>query len=77
MQMPTEQQIAAARLEMEQEDRAREKAEHTLERETIVEENNRRSNLPSEHPEHMCGMMCDGQDGWNSDCARVRRKLFS
>lgn len=41
-----------------------------------VEENARRSNLPPEDPDHICGMMCDGQDGSNSDCARIRRKLF-
>jgi len=41
-----------------------------------VEDNRRRSNLPPEHPDHICGMMCDGQDGNNSDCCLIRMKLF-
>lgn len=41
-----------------------------------IEENARRSNLPPEHPEHLCGWMCDGQDGWSSDCCKIRTKLF-
>lgn len=40
------------------------------------EENSRRSNLPMEDPEHICGLFCDGQDGSNSDCCLVRTKLF-
>lgn len=31
--------------------------------------------LPSDHPDHFCNMYCDGQDGSNSECARLRRKL--
>lgn len=42
----------------------------------ICEDNNRRSNLPPEDPEHICGMFCDGQDGGGSDCAKIRCKLF-
>lgn len=41
-----------------------------------AEENARRSNLPPEHPDHICGIMCDGQDGTNSDCCKIRMKLF-
>ena len=41
-----------------------------------VEENNRRSGLPPEDPDHICGMRCDGQDGQSSDCYKIRMKLF-
>ena len=41
-----------------------------------IAENAHRSNLPPEDPDHICGMMCDGQDGRNSDCCRIRVKLF-
>ena len=37
----------------------------------------RRVHLPSENPDHLCGLLCDGQDGVKtSDCARVRIRLF-
>lgn len=32
-----------------------------------------RSKLPSNHEDHICGMYCDGQDGINSECAKIRR----
>lgn len=35
-----------------------------------------RKPLPSEHPDHVCGMHCDGQDGMNSTCAQTRSRLF-
>lgn len=31
------------------------------------------SKLPGWHPDHCCGMYCDGQDGTNSNCAIARR----
>lgn len=31
--------------------------------------------LPPDHPDHTCGLCCDGQDGRSSDCARIRRAL--
>lgn len=42
----------------------------------ICVELNRRTSLPPENPEHLCGMSCDGQDGYGSDCALVRNKLY-
>ena len=32
--------------------------------------------LPSEHPDHVCGILCDGQAGPTSYCYRLRQKLF-
>lgn len=37
--------------------------------------NEDRSKLPSEDPNHVCGMHCDGQDGWTSNCAKRRRQV--
>ena len=68
--MPTDAEIEEARRQINEEDKKQEGL--------IVEyaENRRRNHLPSEHPEHICGVMCDGQDGYSSYCARIRRKLF-
>lgn len=33
------------------------------------------SRYPSTDPRHECGMFCDGQDGYQSDCARAKRGL--
>lgn len=41
-----------------------------------IEESRRRTSLPPEHPDHTCGMMCDGQDGQSSNCYKIRMKLF-
>lgn len=67
--------VAAAKAEMARENEAH--AEYYKRPDIVAqgEENNRRSNLPSEHPEHICGMRCDGQDGRTSDCWRLREKL--
>jgi hypothetical protein len=74
MKRPTRKQVAKAKDEIAAEDYAK----SILERgdEDVVAENSRRSSLPSEHPEHIHGMMCDGQDGMNSYCVRLRTKLF-
>jgi hypothetical protein len=32
------------------------------------------SRIPSWHPQHICGIFCDGQDGASSQCARDKRK---
>lgn len=74
--MPTPEQITAAKNEIKEEDRRAEEARRTPERLAAEAENYRRSSLPSEHPDHLCGLMCDGQDGSNSYCARLRFKLF-
>ena len=74
MKTPTTEQIETAKREIAEEDaRAR---RMSAKDEAVVAETRRRSQLPSEHPEHIHGMMCDGQDGDNSYCARIRRKLF-
>ena len=31
------------------------------------------SKLPGSHPQHVCGLYCDGQDGKSSKCAQERR----
>lgn len=33
-----------------------------------------RSRLPGWHPQHVCGLYCDGQDGASSVCARQKRE---
>jgi hypothetical protein len=73
-EMPTPEQIEAAVREIEAEDKAA--RARIREYDPVAAENGRRSQLPSEHPEHIHGMMCDGQDGMNSYCERLRRKLF-
>lgn len=76
MKKPTKKQVTQAQEEIEAEDCAQVVRMNTLERRAIEAENSRRSSLPSEDPEHIHGLMCDGQDGWNSYCSRLRRKLF-
>lgn len=75
MNMPTAE-VARAKAEIEDENRRSREANDTPERRAQGEENSRRSSLPSEHPDHICGMLCDGQDGWTSHCYRLRDKLF-
>ena len=74
--LPTKEEIEAARWALEAEDEAAARARHTPTHDAIVAENARRTALPSEHPDHIHGMMCDGQDGQNSWCVRLREKLF-
>lgn len=76
MRTPTKKQVKAAHAQIAAEDRAAERARDTPANRRIIDENRRRSSLPSEHPEHIHGMMCDGQDGMNSYCCRLRMKLF-
>lgn len=78
MNKPTPEQVAVAEAEAEikAEDQ---KARDYYSRPDIVaicEENARRSNLPSEDPERIHGIFCDGQDGGSSYCMRLRAKLF-
>lgn len=72
--------VAAAKAEIAEEDRraveARLARHATPAYRAQVDEGSRRTKLPSEHADHLCGMLCDGQDGSNSYCARLRRKLF-
>lgn len=74
MKKPTKRQVDQAAMEIAEEDRRAAKVREQLP--NHISEINRRSNLPPEHPDHICGMMCDGQDGSNSYCARLRWKLF-
>lgn len=67
MRRPSAQQVAQAKKEIELEDAAAA---------LLVAPVSNRSSLPSEDPNHVCGLLCDGQDGANSYCARLRRKLF-
>lgn len=75
-----QKRVAVAKAELAEEDRKAEEARRSRvaspEYKAKIADIDRRSNLPSEHPEHLCGMPCDGQDGSNSYCARLRRKLF-
>lgn len=73
--MVSKEQIEQAKREIEIEDEERLKRARSPEIEAIVAENHRRSDLPSEHPDHIHGMFCDGQDGATSYCMRLRRKL--
>lgn len=63
---PSQSDVQKARMEIEKEDQ---------ERRAVTNVSNS-PDLPSEDPNHTCGMHCDGQDGTNSYCARIRRKLF-
>jgi hypothetical protein len=36
-----------------------------------------RGDYPCWHPEHSCGMFCDGQDGSNSQCSRQKQGWHS
>ena len=74
--LPTEEAIQRAKKEMQEENILSWGRANSPSNRRTIEENHRRSSLPSEHPDHICGIMCDGQDGSNSDCARLRRKLF-
>lgn len=75
MKKPTKAQVSIAKMEIEDEDR-RARQVHSIDEQHTIAENRRRSLLPSEDPEHIHGMLCDGQDGMNSYCERLRRKLF-
>lgn len=66
--MPTKSQIEGAWAEIEAEDR------QPLD--FIIHGGPAADYLPPEHPEHICGIRCDGQDGASSYCSRIRRKLF-
>lgn len=72
---PTKSQIEKARREIQDEDNARQERMNSPEVQRRIMEINRKSNLPSEDPEHICGMRCDGQDGQSSHCYRLRKKL--
>ena len=67
--------VTAAKMEILAEDEAARLRIDTPERRAAAAESMRRASLPSEDKEHICGMSCDGQDGSNSYCARLRRKL--
>lgn len=75
MKKPTKRQVEIAKVEICEEDR-RARRVHSVKSEQVIAENHRRSSLPSEDPEHVHGMLCDGQDGMNSYCERLREKLF-
>lgn len=75
MKKPTKKQVETAKAEIWEEDR-RARRVRSVKSEQVIAENARRSSLPSEDFEHIHGMMCDGQDGMNSYCERLRRKLF-
>lgn len=70
--MPDPAAVARALAEVDAEDRAT--VEHNSE--VARQMSTRPRDLPSEHPDHTCGLHCDGQDGRNSRCARIRAKLF-
>lgn len=65
--LPSPELVARAKAEIQAEDEAERAA-------TLAISSN--PDLPSEHPDHICGALCDGQDGSSSHCARLRRKLF-
>jgi len=69
VQLPSPEQIAKAQQEIKEEDEA-------ARRKIQLAELDRRTSLPSEHPDHLHGLHCDGQDGCNSYCVRLRKKLF-
>ena len=68
--------IKRAKAEIEAEDIAYAESLRARDRVAVEQENARRSKLPPEDRDHICGMGCDGQDGSNSYCSRLRRKLF-
>lgn len=76
MKKPNKSAVAAAKREIAVEDEEARRLRESPEQQAVSDENSRRSRLPSEHPDHICGMLCDGQDGQNSYCSRLRRKLF-
>ena len=73
---PYRMTIEEAERQIEAEDRADRARRDSPEDRAAIAENERRSSLPPEHPDHCCGLMCDGQDGASSYCARLRAKLF-
>ena len=76
MKKPSSSQIEAAKRAIAAEDETARQLRDAPEQIAVAAENSRRSRLPSAHPDHICGLGCDGQDGQNSYCARLRRKLF-
>lgn len=76
MRRPSASEVAAAKRAIAAEDEVARQLRERPEQIAAAAENSRRSRLPSEHPDHICGLSCDGQDGQNSYCARLRRKLF-
>ena len=74
--MPTAEEIARARIEIEKEDAARLAYWDRPDIKAITDETSRRSKLPSEDIDHIHGISCDGQDGASSYCIRLRMKLF-
>lgn len=76
MRKPTKAEVDAAKAEIAREDEA---ARNRLSEPDVaaqIAENQCHSQLPSEHPDHIHGIMCDGQDGMSSYCSRLRFKLF-
>ena len=73
---PSPEEVARVQAEILAEDEAHAKAQDTPERRAQAAEVSRRAGLPSEHPEHIHGLRCDGQDGQSSYCERLRAKLF-
>lgn len=72
---PTKSQIEKAWKEIHEEDTSRHEKMNSPEVQRRIMEINRKSNLPSDDPEHICGPRCDGQDGQSSYCYRLRSKL--
>lgn len=73
---PTPERVAKMKAEIIAEEEAREKRVRESFESDAYKETARRSNLPSEDPDHIHGMRCDGQDGNSSYCERLRVKLF-
>ena len=69
MKLPSKRAVAQAKREVKEEIRIAEEQKRARSRKLL-------DGLPSEHPDHVCGLMCDGQDGASSYCARLRFKLF-
>lgn len=72
LRKPTKAEVARAKAEIEAEN-AEMEAARRVQPDPEIE---RRTLLPPEDPEHLCGPTCDGQDGSNSYCTRLRQKLF-
>lgn len=68
--------VAQAEREIKQENQDRVDSHAAYYESEEYKEVQRRTHLPSSHPDHICGIFCDGQDGSNSHCARLRAKLF-
>lgn len=67
VRQPTATEIARAQAEILAEDAAA-RARYM--------DDTRGTSLPSEHPDHVHNLKCDGQDGRSSQCVRLRVKLF-